>query len=413
MPADLTGQTERKRAERGVWTLGWVSFLTDVSSDMIYPLLPDFLTRTLRAGPAAVGLIEGIAETTASFMKMLSGWWSDRLRRRKPLVVAGYSLAAAVRPLVGIAASWTQVLAIRFSDRVGKGIRTSPRDALLADLVPPERRGRAFGLQRAMDNAGAVAGPLIAAALLKFVLDDERSVFLLAAIPGVAAVLLLIFGVKERPRSEPRPRETASTASAAPAAPLPSRLKLVIGIFVLFTLASSTDAFLLLRAQDLGVELWQLPLLWAFFHGVKAAAGVPGGALSDRIGRTRTILAGWGIYAAAYAGFAFARSPAAVWALFAFYGLFYALTEGAERALVADLAPAPLRGKAFGAFHASVGLAALPASVLFGVWWKLLGPRAAFLIGAGIAVAAAAVLFAFRGRFVPAANAAPARGIGP
>ena len=395
MPGDSKPRTERKPTERGVWTLGWVSFLTDVSSDMIYPLLPDFLTRTLRAGPAAVGLIEGIAETTASFMKMLSGWWSDRLRRRKPLVVAGYSLAALVRPLVGLASSWSQVLAIRFADRVGKGIRTSPRDALLADLVPPERRGRAFGLQRAMDNAGAVAGPLIAAALLKFVLEDERSVFLLAAIPGVGAVLLLIFGVKEKPRAViPKTAE-----SVAPAGPLPGRLKLAIGIFVLFTLASSTDAFLLLRARNVGIELWQLPLLWAFFNGVKAALGVPGGALADRIGRTRTILAGWAVYAAAYVGFAFVRGPAALWALFAFYALFYALTEGAERALVADLAPAHLRGKAFGAFHASVGLAALPASVLFGLWWKLLGPRAAFLIGAGLALLATAALFAFRARF--------------
>jgi MFS family permease len=314
-------------------------------------------------------------------------------------VVAGYSLAAAARPLVGLASNWSQVLAIRLADRVGKGIRTSPRDALLADLVPPERRGRAFGLQRAMDNAGAVAGPLLAAFLLRFVLEDERSVFLLAAIPGVAAVLLLIFGVKEAPRSE-KPRE----ASAPATGPLPGRLRLAIGIFVLFTHASSTDAFLLLRAQDSGIELWQLPLLWAFFNGVKAAAGVPGGALADRIGRTKTILAGWTVYAAAYVGFAFVRGPAAMWALFAFYALFYALTEGAERALVADLAPAHLRGKAFGAFHASVGLAALPASVLFGVWWKLLGPRAAFLIGAGLALLATACLFAFRERFGPAAE---------
>jgi MFS family permease len=392
MPAD-----SKPRTERGVWALGWVSFLTDVSSDMIYPLLPDFLTRTLRAGPEAVGLIEGVAETTASFLKMISGWWSDRLRRRKPLVVAGYSLAAAVRPLVGIAASWAQVLAIRFADRVGKGIRTSPRDALLADLVPPERRGRAFGLQRAMDNAGAVVGPILAALLLKFFLEDERSVFLLAAIPGVAAVLLLVFGVKEKPR----PEAPKNAAPAAPSGPLPSRLKLAIGIFVLFTLASSTDAFLLLRAQDAGIALWQLPLLWAFFNGVKAALGVPGGALADRIGRTRTILAGWAVYAAAYAGFAFAESQAAIWGLFAVYAVFYALTEGAERALVADLAPSHLRGKAFGAFHASVGLAALPASVLFGVWWTMLGPRAAFLIGAGVALLATACLFAFRARLVP------------
>lgn len=392
-----------ERLNRGVLTLGWVSFLSDVASDMIFPLLPDFLTRTLKAGPAALGLIEGVAEATASFMKLLSGWWSDRARRRKPLVVAGYSIAAVARPLIGLATSWGQVLAIRFTDRLGKGIRTSPRDALLADLVPPEKRGRAFGLQRAMDNAGAVAGPLLAAFLLKYVLEDERSVFLLAAIPGVAAVVLLVFAVKEAPRPH-----RVERASAAPIGPLPKRFWLAIAVFVLFTLAASTDAFLLLRASEAGIPLWQLPLLWAVFHGVKAAAGVPGGALADRIGRVPTIVAGWMVYAVSYLGFAYVAGPTPIWWLFGFYALFYALTEGAERALVADLVPAQLRGRAFGAFHASVGLAALPASILFGVWWKLFGPRVAFLIGAAIAVIATGALLAFRTRLgQPPAALAP------
>jgi MFS family permease len=384
---------------RGVLALGWVSFLSDVASDMIFPLLPDFLTRTLRAGPEALGLIEGVAEATASSMKMLSGWWSDRVRRRKPIVVAGYAIATVARPLVGLASSWGQVLAIRFSDRVGKGIRTSPRDALLADMVAPENRGRAFGLQRAMDNAGALAGPLLAAFLLKFVFDDERSVFLFAAIPGVAAVLLLLFTVKETPREYP----VEAAARPAPGR-LPRRFWTAVGIFVLFTLASSTDAFLLLRARDTGIPLWQLPVLWAVFHGVKAAAGVPGGILADRIGRIQTIIAGWIVYAAAYVGFAYVTGPTQIWGLFAFYALFYALTEGAERALVADLVPSDLRGRAFGAFHASVGLAALPASVLFGVWWKLFGPHVAFLIGAATAAVAtvALAIFRFRDRRSPA-----------
>ena len=385
---------------RGVLALGWVSLLSDVASDMIFPLLPNFLTRTLQAGPAAVGLIEGVAEATASFMKMVSGWWSDRLRRRKPIVVVGYSIAALARPLVGLASNWGQVLAIRFCDRIGKGIRTSPRDALLADMVPPESRGRAFGLQRAMDNAGAVVGPLLAAFLLKFVFQDERSVFLLAAVPGLAAVVLLILSVKETPRA---PREQPGPASSRGA--LPRRFWIAIGIFVLFTLASSTDAFLLLRAGGLGMPSWQLPLLWAAFHAVKAAAGVPGGVLADRLGRVQTIVAGWSIYAIAYLGFAYVSDPTQLWGLFAFYALFYALTEGAERALVADLVPAHLRGRAFGAFHASVGLASLPASVLFGVWWKLFGPHAAFLIGAGIAVVATVALLLFRKR---AGSAGPA-----
>jgi MFS family permease len=383
----------RKPLPKGVLALGFVSFLSDVASDMIYPLLPDFLTRTLNAGPAALGLIEGVAEATASLMKAVSGWWSDRARRRKPLVVLGYSVATVARPLVGFASSWAQVLAIRFADRVGKGIRTSPRDALLADIVPEGERGRAYGLQRAMDNAGAVAGPLLAAFLLRYVFADERPVFLLAAIPGLLAILVLIARVREAPRTAPAP------APSSPAsAPLPGRLRSAIAIFALFALASSTDAFLLLKAGDSGIPLWQIPLLWAAFHAVKSAAGVPGGVLADRMGHVRTILLGWAVYAAAYVGFAFAATPLQVWGLFGFYALFYALTEGAERALVADLARGEARGRAFGAFHASVGLAALPASLLFGLWWKAFGPRTAFLVGAGIALLAAAALVVWSAR---------------
>jgi MFS family permease len=419
-------EKSRKELPEGVWALGWVSFLSDVASDMIFPLLQDFLTRVLGAGPAALGLIEGVAEATASLMKAVSGWWSDRTRRRKPIVVAGYSIAAAARPLVGLASSWLQVLAIRFADRVGKGIRTSPRDALLADLVPAGERGRAYGLQRAMDNAGALVGPLLAAALLRFFLEDERQIFLLAAIPGALAVAVLVWRVRETPREvrrldlppSPRPSPPSSVhvspageirgeRGAAPSGRsargnnrLPRRLRVAIAIFVLFTLASATDAFLLLRARDVGVPLWQIPLLWAMFNGLKAAAGVPGGILADRLGRVRAILAGWVVYAVSYVGFALVSGPAPLWGLFAFYSLFYALTEGAERALVADLAPSTLRGRAFGAFHASVGLAALPASVLFGVLWKAFGPAAAFFTGAALAVLAAAALvgFAARGR---------------
>ena len=381
---------------RPVVALGWVSFLTDVSAEMIYPLLPSFLTKTLRAGPAALGLIEGVAETTASLAKVGSGIWSDRVRRRKPLVVAGYLIAAIARPLVGFARVWGQVLAIRFADRVGKGIRTSPRDALVADLVPSERRARAFGLQRAMDNAGAFVGPLVAAGLLKLALT-ERTVFLLAAVPGLAAVLVLLLAVPDAPR---RAAAVAAMppAGASPPEPLPRSFARVIAVFALFTLGNSTDAFLLLRAEESGVPLWQLPLLWSFFHAVKAATGVPGGALADRIGRVPAIALGWLVYAASYAGFAFVSGPGAVWALFAVYALFFGLTEGSERALVADLVPERLRGRAYGYFHAAIGIAALPASVLFGLLWKELGPRAAFLAGAGVALAATAALWAVTGR---------------
>ena len=386
----------KTRLDPGVVTLGWVSFLSDVASDMIYPLLPDFLTRTLGAGPAALGLIEGIAESTASLTKVASGRWSDRIRHRKRFVVSGYLLAALVRPLVGLAQSWGQVLAIRFTDRVGKGVRTPPRDALLADLTPPESRGRAFGLQRAMDNAGAFVGPILAALLLKFVFPEERTVFLLALVPGLAAVALLIWRVPERSRPAPAPKGAADRAET-----LPRALWIAIGIFALFALANSTDAFLLLRARQAGIPLWQVPLLWAFFQGVKAVAGTPGGALSDRIGRAPTLVLGWAVYGLSYVGFAFAESAPAIWALFAFYGLFFALTEGTERAMVADLVSERLRGRAFGAFHASIGLAALPASFFFGVLWKSIGPRGAFLVGAALALAATATLFLLRNRIRP------------
>ena len=376
-----------------VVTLGWVSLLTDFASDMIYPLLPDFLTRTLGAGPAALGLIEGAAEATASVTKMASGWWADRTGRRKPLVVAGYTLAGLVRPLVGLATSSMQVFAIRFADRVGKGIRTAPRDALLADLVPAEKRGRAFGLQRAMDNAGAVVGPLVAALLLKTIAPDERTVFLLALFPGALGVALLIWRVREAPaRTAAEPLLPRSPSPET----LPRGFKVATAIFILFAFANSTDAFLLLRARDSGVELWQIPLLWAFFHAVKAAAGVPGGILADRIGRVPCVAIGWAVYALAYAGFAWVAGPRTLWALFAVYALFFALTEGAERALIADLVGEKLRGRAYGIFHGGVGAAALPSSILFGLWWKLFGPKTAFLIGAGLAAAACVALLAAR-----------------
>lgn len=388
------GNTEEKGRERlrsGILVLGWVSLLTDVASEMIYPLLPAFLTHTLGAGTAAVGLIEGIAESTASLTKAFSGWWSDRVSRRKPLVVAGYAIAAIARPLVGIATNWGQVLAIRFTDRVGKGIRTAPRDALIADLTPADRRGKAFGLQRAMDNAGGMIGPLIAALLLRFWIHDERTVFLLAVIPGIAGVLLLIARVPEPPKRRP-----VADTPVRPPTRLPRAFWAALGVFVLFALANSTDAFLLLRARDTGVVVWQLPLLWAFLQGVKAASGVPGGMLSDKIGRTPALALGWLVYALAYVGFALTRAPLATWGLFALYGLFYGLTEGAERALIADIVESSRRGRAFGLFHAALGIAALPASLLFGVWWKIFGAPAAFAIGAALALLAAAGLLLLR-----------------
>jgi len=386
---------EHAPLNKGVVALGWVSLLNDAASEMIYPLLPDFVTRVLGASPAVLGLIEGIAEATASLAKLAAGWWSDRVRRRKPFVVLGYLVATVARPLIGVATSWAQVLAIRFADRLGKGLRTPPRDALLAGMTSSQNRGRAFGLQRAMDNAGGLVGPILAALILRFWIREERTLFLLALVPGLVAVALLVLKVPEKRQPVDSPRVPLERSPG-----LSQPLRIAIAIFGLFTLANSTDAFLLLRARDCGVPVWQLPLLWAFFNGAKAAVGVPGGALSDRIGRVPTIALGWLIYALSYAGFAFASAPLQVWALFGFYALFFAATEGAERALIADLAGERARGRAFGVFHAAVGLAALPASILFGLWWKLFGPRTAFLIGMAISLAATAALFLFRGKML-------------
>jgi MFS family permease len=380
---------------RPVKTLGLVSLLTDASSEMIYPLLPSFLTGTLRAGPAFLGLVEGIAEAGASLLKIASGWLADRLPRRKPLVVAGYGLSSLVRPLVALATLPSHVLAVRVLDRVGKGVRSSPRDALLADVTPPDQRGRAFGFQRALDHAGAVIGPLLAFLLL-LALHDPRLVFALAAVPAALAMAALLFGVKEgAPAAPPLP----APATPGPSGALPRRrsFRLYLGVLAVFTLGNSSDAFLLLRAQEAGVALRWIPLLWAFHHVVKAAASTYGGELADRGGRRNAILAGWAVYALAYLGFAVMASPITVWLLFAFYGLYPALTEGGERALVADLAPVSERGRAFGLYHAVTGGMALPASLLTGVLWQARGAGAALLTGATLAFLAALGLWTLGG----------------
>jgi MFS family permease len=381
----------RRPLGRTVVALGVVSFFTDVSSEMIYPLLPVFLTGTLGATAGALGAIEGAAETTASLLKLASGWWSDRVRRRKPLVVAGYTLAAIARPLIAIAQSAGQVLAIRLTDRVGKGIRNSPRDALIAESVDPAIRGRAFGFHRAADHAGGVVGPLVAFALLHWLALDLRTVFWLAAIPGAVAVFTVIAMVRESRGVDappaPAPPHAALSVAAAPR--MPRAFWGYLTVLLLFTLGNSTDAFLLLRANQLGMPVALVPILWATLHVVKSLTSTHGGMLSDHIGRKPALVAGWAIYALAYVGFAFASEAWHAWALFLAYGLYFALTEGPERALVADFVPAARRGTAFGWFHLTVGIGMLPASVLFGAIWDAQGARTAFLTGAALAAAAA------------------------
>ena len=395
----------RERLGRNVVTLGGVSLLTDVASEMSYPLLPIFLTTVLGASATALGAIEGVAESTASLLKLASGWLSDRLAGRKALVVIGYGLASLVRPLIGLTRGAGQVMAIRVTDRVGKGIRTSPRDALIADSVAPSIRGRAFGFHRAADNTGAVIGPLIAFALLRFGPGiDLRRVFLLTAIPAALSVALLVFGVREvaRPASaaaEPGPERkrdgergpggTAKTAAPLRAAGLGARFWWLFAVLAIFTLGNSSDAFLLLRATQLGVAPILVPVLWALLNLVKALFNVPGGILSDRFGRRPLLIAGWTIYAAVYLGFGLAGAAWQVWALFAAYGLYFGATEGVEKALVADFVPAERRGSAFGFYNLALGIAALPASLIFGELADHASPRIAFLFGAGMALLAA------------------------
>ena len=370
---------------RNVKALSAVSFLTDVSSEMIYPLLPVFLTSVLGANAGFIGAIEGAAESTAALLKLASGWWSDKVRKRKPLVMLGYGIATFMRPLVAIAQSASQVLFIRVADRVGKGIRNSPRDALIAESVDPSIRGRAFGFHRAADHAGGVLGPLIAFAILTYQLAPIRTVFWLAAIPGVLSFIVLVAFVRDIERPVAAPAVSGPDLTV----PLGARFWRVLGVIFLFTLGNSTDAFLLLRANQLGVPVALAPILWAALHVVKSLASTPGGALSDRIGRRPTLVMGWTLYALVYVGFAQATAAWHAWALFGVNGVYFGLTEGAERALVADLVSADRRGTAYGWFNLSIGLGALPASLMFGWVWDKAGAPTAFVMGASLAMAAA------------------------
>ena len=375
-----------KKLPVAIYALGATSLLNDAASEMIYPLLPLFLTATLGAGAVTLGIIEGSADALSSVLKLGSGYLSDRVGRRKPLVVAGYLIASLARPLVAFARSAGFVLAVRLVDRLGKGLRSSPRDALIADLAPRELHGRAFGVHEAMDHAGAVVGPLLAYALLAAGVA-MRSVFLLAAVPALAACLVVALVVREAPRAAPGPRHHPGGERL-----LSRPFVAYLASVVLFGLGNSSDAFLLLRAHDAGLPVTAAPLLWSAHHVVKSLASAWGGGLSDRIGRRRALALGWLVYAAIYAGFARAQGAVAIVALFVAYGLYFGLVGGAGKALVAEVVPPAARARGFGAYHLCVGLAALPASVLFGALYQRLGAGAAFLTGAGLALAAAAVL---------------------
>jgi MFS family permease len=381
----------RARLHRNVVALGAVSLLTDVSSEMIYPLLPLFLTATLGAGPAALGVIEGVAETTASLLKLFSGALSDRMARKKPLVLSGYGLSTVMRPLVGLASSWGHVLSVRFCDRIGKGIRTSPRDALIASSVPAEDRGRAFGLQRAMDHLGAVIGPIAAFLLLSGAGLSLRTVFLLSVVPGAAAVAVLSAFVRET--GAKAPPHAGSRLSDGGLPPAFHRYLLIVG---LFTLGNASDAFLILRVVDAGIPPAYVPLVWGGFHVVKSSFSMPAGILSDRWDRRKVVVAGWVVYAATYAAWGILSGPVWMVVLFLIYGLYAAATEGVERALVADFVAPDRRGTAYGWYHLVLGVSALPASVLFGVLWTRYGAGAAFGTSAALALVSSVLLLTLR-----------------
>jgi MFS family permease len=382
---------------RPVWLLGWVSLATDSATEAIYPLLPFFLTRVLGAGAVSLGVLEGAAEAVNSALKIVSGRIADRSPRKRPLVLFGYGISSIARPFIALATTWTQVFIVRVLDRVGKGVRGAPRDAMLAVWATPGTRGKVYGFHRSMDHIGAVVGPALASVFLWFYPEHYRTLFALTIIPGAIAVAL-IFLVPEHEvglQSEVRLTAFAEAKTVSQTStPLSREFTAFMFVLTLFTLGNSTDAFLLLKLTDVSGTARFVPLMWAALHVVKAVVSLAGGSWSDRIGRRAVIVIGWLVYAVVYAGFAISGRLAALVAWFLLYGFYFGFAEGTEKALVADLAPPDRRGFAFGVYNAVQGLGSLAASVVFGLVWKWYGAAAAFGLGAALALTASTLLFA-------------------
>ena len=374
-----------------------MSLLNDAASEMVYPLLPVFLTSSLGATPVVIGLIEGAADGLSSILKYFAGRWSDATSQRKPFVVWGYTLASASRAIIAAALVWPLVFAARLLDRTGKGIRSAPRDAMISDVTPAHQRGRAFGFQRALDHTGAIAGPLLAMLCLNVMGLTLRQTIYLAVIPGAVGVVLLIVLLKETMKDEP---ETTTEDRAGIHRPSliahRSSFRGAITAIALFSLANSSDAFLILQAHAAGVTTALLPLLWAAHHVIKSLFSTAAGGLSDRVDRRWLLVAGWASYAVIYAAFPFAHSLVAFFVLFILYAIPFTLAEGAERAWIADLVPAEVRGRSFGIYYLANGMGVLAGTALFGVIYQQVSPRAAFFTGAALAVAAVLAVLATR-----------------
>jgi MFS family permease len=405
-------QVSGKSDIKNILSLGLTSFFNDTASEMIYPLLPAFLAIQLGAGPAGLGLVEGVAETTSSVLKYYSGLLSDRWRRRKPIFVFGYLFSNLVRPLTGIVTSWGHVFLLRFADRVGKGLRTAPRDAILADSVTVKYRALAFSFHRAMDHSGALVGPIIAWLLMAKFGMGYREVFLWSAVPGIFVIFTVIFLVRERISAVDTQIAIVSKKDTVPENKSDIKMGIIskkslrsskekklhksfyhyLFIIIVFTLGNSSDAFLLLLAQNEGIALALLPILWGVLHISKMAFSFLGGWLGDRWSKRGIITAGWLVYGMAYLGFAFAASATHIWVLFIIYGIYFGFTEGSEKALVADFVPAESYGRAFGLYNLAVGIGALPASLIFGFLWQVFGHEIAFISGAFLSITAAVLL---------------------
>jgi MFS family permease len=373
---------------KNVFFSGLVSFFMDVSSEMIYPLLPLFLANMLGVNKSLIGLIEGIAEATASLLKVFSGWLSDRLGKRKSLMMAGYLISTLSRPIIALAGIWQQVLASRVVDRLGKGIRTAPRDAIITDSTEQSHLARSFSFHRSMDTLGAVVGPAIALIVLQLYNNNYSLVFWLSMIPGAVAVIIIATFIKDKKRLS----ETAAELPRFTLKYFDWKVKFFILITFIFALGNSSDAFLILRAQQLGIKTVIIPGVYLMFNLIYSLSAIPAGIAADKYGKKRIILLGFILFTVLYYGFAIAKSPAAIWILFGLYGIFMGLTEGIQKAFLSTIIPANFKATAFGVYATSVGLATLPASLIGGLLWDRITPAATFYFGASMA-ALSTILF--------------------